>query len=64
MEIDGYKAHYCYNTITHSETKLYGTINNTSGLATVVIVGQALIKSLVAINILTNYLRPRIISAS
>ena len=21
-----YKAQYCYNTITHSETKLYGTI--------------------------------------
>ena len=28
LQIGGYKAHYCYNTITHSATKLYSTINN------------------------------------
>ena len=27
LETDDYKAHYYYNTITHSETNLYGTIN-------------------------------------
>ena len=26
LEIGGYKAHYYYNTITHSETKVDGTI--------------------------------------
>ena len=26
LETDDYKAHYYYNTITHSETNLYGTI--------------------------------------
>ena len=28
LEIGGYKAHYCYNTIILNETKLYGTINS------------------------------------
>ena len=26
LKIGGYKAHYYYNTITHSETKVDGTI--------------------------------------
>ena len=26
--IVGYNTYYCYSTITDSETKLYGTINN------------------------------------
>ena len=27
LGIGDYKVHYCYNIITHSGTKLYGTIN-------------------------------------